>query len=226
MMRQNTRRQQGFTIIELLVATSVLSVILLLVTAMMISIGNLFYKGVNQSHTQQSVRDITDQISQNLELTGSDRQHFQVAGDPVQAYCVGNTRYSYILGTKIGNHRPTISNPIYQHVLWQDTTADSSCSAHADLTLVTPSAGGQELIAPNSRLINLQITGNGPYEVEVFEAYGDDDLLCDSSSTCSGATGMAYPDYTNDNVTCAGHVGDQFCATARLNTTVGKRLAN
>jgi len=221
-------RQKGFTIIELLVATSVLSVILLLVTAMIISIGNLFYKGVNQAHIQESVRSITDQISQSLELTGNQVYYYNVSGDPVHAYCVGNVRYTFVLGAQVGHPQPGSSNPTYQHILWQDTTTDPTCVSHANLTLTTPSAGGRELGAPNSRLVSLQINGSGPYELEVFEAYGDDDLLCNSANagTCDGSAPMTLADYTNDNVICKGSAGDQFCATARLNTTAGRRLDN
>ena len=72
------------------------------------------------------------------------------------------------------------------------------------------------------------INGSGPYELEVFEAYGDDDLLCNSANagTCDGSAPMTLADYTNDNVICKGSAGDQFCATARLNTTAGRRLDN
>src|SRR5665213_2550121 len=61
--------RKAFTIIELMIATSVLSIILLLVTTMMISIGNLYYKGINQARVQDDVRTISDDLSSHLQLS-------------------------------------------------------------------------------------------------------------------------------------------------------------
>lgn len=201
---------RGFTIVELMIATSVLSVILLLVTGMMISIGNLFYKGVNQARIQDNVRSISDEITEQLKYSGSEpvqppaiNETFSSHTFSVQVLCVGGTRYTYVLGVQIGT-----SSGQLPHVLWRDAAA-SPC-AQADLTQNSPTAKGAELIAPNSRLANLVVSKTGsPYTVDTTVAYGDDDLLSGPNSTTP---------------LCKGNTGDQFCAVASLHTLATRRL--
>ena len=65
MIRKRTPdKQAGFTIVELMIATAILSTILLLVTTMMINIGNLYYKGVNQARVQDGVRTLADDVGE------------------------------------------------------------------------------------------------------------------------------------------------------------------
>jgi prepilin-type N-terminal cleavage/methylation domain-containing protein len=193
----------GFTIIELLIATAVLSTILLLVTSLMINIGKLYYKGINQARVQDNVRSITDEVAQHLQLGDS---FIPVISGSEQAYCMGTTRYTYILNKQIGSDASTQS----LHVLWRDKnpTPGNCPAALPVLTTPMPSSGGSELIAPNARLTDFTITGSSPYSVSVSVAYGDDDLL-----NLSGV-----------NTKCKGDIGDQFCATAKLQTIVVRRL--
>lgn len=233
--------ERGFTIIELLIATAVLSTILLLVTILMINIGNLYYKGINQARIQDNTRSLSDELSQHLQL-GSGM--LTASGDAADsnvgqsAYCVGNVRYTYIIGIQIGSPAPGSSAPVYPHILWRDDNpTPGSCSitgAQAvNLTSGNPSTNlhGTELIAPKSRLINFSITGASPYAVSIGVAYGDNDLLCSSSvsingqPSCSVSTAMPQlVNYTNGNLQCKGSIGDQFCATSSLNTNVVQRL--
>src|SRR5689334_11132650 len=118
MNRPKPLRQKGFTIIELMIATAILSTILLLVTVLMINIGNLYYKGINQARVQDNVRSISDEVAQHLQLGDS---FSQASGDnSEQAYCVGTVRYTYVIGVQIGKPAPGASAPAYQHVLWRD----------------------------------------------------------------------------------------------------------
>lgn len=196
---RDQKSQAGFTIIELLIATAVLSTILLLVTTLMINIGKLYYKGISQARVQDNVRSITDEVAQHLQLGDS---FIPVTSGPERAYCIGTTRYTFIIGVQIDHPN--------KHVLWRDKnpTPGNCPSVLPNLTATTPSIGGSELIAPNSRLTDLTITGSSPYSVSVGVAYGDDDLL-----NLSGI-----------NTKCKGNIGDQFCATAKLQTIVVRRL--
>jgi prepilin-type N-terminal cleavage/methylation domain-containing protein len=202
-------KHRGFTIVELMIATTVLSVILLLVTGMMISIGNLFYKGVNQARVQDDVRSISDEFAEQLKYSGSDA--IQPAAKPetygsttynVRVICIAGTRYTYVLGTQIGTGASHIP-----HVLWRDSW--SGACTQADLTINQPTPKGVELIAPNSRLSNLIISASSPYDITVTVSYGDDDLMNNPSSTTP---------------ICIGNTGDQFCAVAGLHTIAVRRL--
>jgi prepilin-type N-terminal cleavage/methylation domain-containing protein len=225
-------RDKGFTIIELMIATAVLSTILLLVTVMMVNIGRLYYKGINQARIQSNVRNVIDEVSQHLKL--GDGWQPATGNNNQRAYCIGNTRYTYVIGVQIGQPAPGSSAPTYQHVLWRDDNpTPGSCSITGDhevnLTSLSPSTDlhGSELIAPRSRLINFSIDGTSPYDLALGVAYGDNDLLCSPSVIGSCNTDVAMPalvDYTHGDLLCKGKQGDQFCATAKLNTSVVRRL--
>jgi prepilin-type N-terminal cleavage/methylation domain-containing protein len=226
----------GFTIIELMIATAVLSIIIVIVSVMMISIGNLFYKGVNQARIQDSVRTITDQVSQDLKYNNSFNASlpYMVSADgasySIQAYCMGNTRYSYAVGYRLGmtgqSDPGSTTNDQISHVLWRDDGTDtidevpSGTGACIPINLTqqafssTQMKGGTELMAANSRLTDfvIQPISAGVYNVSVAAAYGDADLLI------APLTG-------NQNPLCTGGSGDRFCATAHLETTVAQRIA-
>jgi prepilin-type N-terminal cleavage/methylation domain-containing protein len=235
MNRRRLTGQKGFTIIELMIATTVLSVILLLVTTMMISIGNLFYKGINQARVQDDTRNITDEIAQYLQLSGTAPLPGIDSGNPdISVYCVGDTRYSYAQRVQIG-HQKAGAGPIYRHVIWRDTPS-GGCDPTHGANLQSPFlSGGTELIAPNSRLTDFSISATSPYVISVGIAYGDDDLLCDNgwnappdcaTSGVSGHMQQIWSGLINPTgqISCKGSTGDQFCATATLTTTVANRL--
>jgi prepilin-type N-terminal cleavage/methylation domain-containing protein len=218
---------RGFTIIELMIATTVLSVILLLVTVMMISIGNLFYKGVNQARVQDDVRNITDEISQHLQLSATTPlPGTDIANPNIGVYCVGDTRYSYAKNVQIG-HQLGGSGLSYSHVLWRDLPS-GGCVATQGANLQNPNLrGGAELIAPNSRLTDFSISIASPYTISVSVAYGDDDLLCDTGTPgdCSSTVQSTHLLSPVGQINCKSTSGDQFCATASLTTTVSNRLS-
>lgn len=209
--KQTVKNHSGFTILELLVATTILSVILLIVTSVIISIGGLYSKGINQTRVQDDVRNITDEVSQQLQLSAITEQSgvdtsYSV---PINVYCIGNTRYSYVLDTQIGGHLDGgISGPILTDVLWRDNPTTCQPTQAADL-LAPPSDSGAELLAPNSELTAFNVTGTSPYTIAVGVAYGSPTLLINPMSITA---------------TCQTTSGDQFCATSSLTTTVDNRL--
>jgi prepilin-type N-terminal cleavage/methylation domain-containing protein len=220
---------RGFTIVELLIATAVLSTILVLVSVVMVNIGKLYYKGINQARVQDDARSITDELAQHLSL-GDSYNHIVGAGGQ-QAYCIGTTRYTYVLYRQVGNDPTKQQSP---HVLWRDQLNSlGDCASLPNLGAATPSANGTEMIAPNSRLTGFNIAGVSPYNLSVGVAYGDNDLLCDIGVSNNCKLGNistlindpAYaPGNNGKNIRCKGDIGDQFCATSFLQTTVTRRL--
>jgi prepilin-type N-terminal cleavage/methylation domain-containing protein len=206
---QRHRSEQGFTIIELLIATAVFSTILVAVSAMMIKIGNLYYKGINQSRIQHNVRNITDEIASQLKLSdATSLQHPSLLGS-IQVYCIGSLRYTYILNREIPFDNST--GVVTAHALWRDTT-NGSCVPNSSFPS-NPDAdpngsNGIELVASHARLTQLDISSDSPYTITVALAYGDSDLL------------------TPDGKRCRGQSGDQFCATAHLTTSAVRRVGS
>lgn len=224
--------QKAFTIVELMIATSILSVILVLVTAMMISIGNLYYKGTTQTNLQDNIRNVVDELSQDLQLNGSAlitsiNTHTALP----RSYCIGTSRYTYILGRQLSSSPG--SGQSY-HVLWRDTVPAGTCpditGVLFDSTALSSADPGTELVSPNSMLTSFSITtGSSPFTIVINEAYASSDLLCDTGtagdcSSISTSTTVWDPNPPLGQIICKGLAGTQFCATATLTATVSERL--
>lgn len=215
---------QGFTIVELMVALSILSTILVMSTVILIQIGALYSKGVNSANLQNATRGVVADVSASLQYTADSL----VIGIPnttyfpatavtpaasVNVYCIGTTRYSYVLGRELGTDQGTSPSTMTQHVLWRDTMKDPSdpCTP-LPLNTASPtdssSTGGYEMLGDHMRLTNFIITSTASrvYSVSVNTAFGDSDLLNSSQTNCRGVT------------------GDQFCATSQITTVVTQRV--
>jgi prepilin-type N-terminal cleavage/methylation domain-containing protein len=238
--------QKGFTIIELMIATAVLSTMILVVTIIMINIGNLFDKGVNQAKTQDAVRDITDQLSNDLkfypgQVVPGSANEGTIIGNGVQtlhnvtvsSYCIGTVRYSYIIGYKLGSSGSvdglSPEYPTLPGILWRDSNPGGAGSC-VPVNITSSSAiaaseakdSGTELAPAGTRLTYFAIDNNAsplasPYTIGL--AYGDYDLLIKSGLYTPGDVGASPTD-----ITCKGNTGDQFCATAGLSTVVVQRI--
>lgn len=221
---RNIKKESGFTIVELMIATTVLSVILLLSTVILLSIGRFYQKGVAQSQVQDNARTIMDGFAQQLQASGNKvgYAHIPDGANPNQEIiCIGADRYIYVNdGSQISDN-PDASMHQIRHVLWHDTLKSSTtCPTTApSLNQPNPTASdansnndGKELIGPRSRLSNLNITSvNGVYTIAVAVSYGDYDLL---------------DDYTSAKPHCRSGTGGQYCATSDLTTTVVQRITS
>ncbi len=196
------QHEQGFTIIELMIATAVFSTILLLCTVGLINIGRTYYKGITSAKTQETARLIMEEVTQTLQFGGGNPQ---LGGGSV--YCLGGKRYSYDLDKQITDSSSPGPNQS-KHVLVSDD--GHTCGSVPSLDLSLPiGVGSRELMAPNMRLAKFDIAvrpGN-LYSVTVRVIFGDDDLL----------------DATRQNCSSERH-GTQFCSVSELSTTVQKRV--
>lgn len=207
------RASQGFTIIELMIATAVFAVVLVVVTAGILQVSRLYYKGVNQASTQSVVRSITDTIAQTIQFGGGAVTPTTAgAATPTapKVFCVGNQRFTYDLGWQVVDTAPNASQHQGYHGLVQDSY--SGCSSSSPQTISNPAVLGRELLSPNMRLSKLNVVDLGAnlYRIEVRVIYGDDDLLKapnDPLTTC-----------INEKA------GTQFCTISELSTVVTKRV--
>lgn len=202
---------RGFTIIELLVATMVFSVVLLVVTSGILQVARVYYKGVTESNTQSTARSIIDTITQAIQFSGGDiTETLAPEADTDQVFCVGNQQYSYRLGWQVEDKHDIDAKQTWHGLVQYDTTSCSSASTPQDLTLQT--VPGRDLIGPHMRLANLVVDdlGSGQYKVQVRIVYGDSDLLDDP--------------YTAAAKCKAVRAGTQFCAVSDLSTIVVKRV--
>lgn len=219
--RLTTNKSSGFTIIELMVSTTVFAVLLLVVTFGILQISRVYYRGITEANTQDTARRISDIVGQSIQFSGGNISTTTGNPSPGASYqfCLGNEQFSYTTGYQVTDEPNSALFQSY-HALVQRTLA--GCSAGSTPQDVRQqSVTGRELLDPRMRLSKLNVTQVSPglYRVEVRVVYGDDDLLF-SPSNPDNSTGATAPD-----ATCRASVqGTQFCAVSELNTIVRKRV--
>lgn len=205
-------QSKGFTIVELMIATAVFGVTLLLITFAILQFTKVYYKGVTQSNTQDTARTVVDRLSQAIQFNGGTVTPSQATPTPdtPYAFCVGNQQYSYAIGAQMvdGTPGPT-QNP---HALVVSEASGCTASTPAQ-DVRSSSVSGRELLSPKMRLARMKVesvAGNPKlYKISVKVVYGDDDLLNNP---------------TTENATCKGQEGSQFCAVSDITTVVTKRV--
>jgi prepilin-type N-terminal cleavage/methylation domain-containing protein len=217
---KNTR-SKGFTIVELMIATAVFAVLLIVITVGILQISRVYYKGLTESKTQDTARRITDIIAQSIQFSGSNVTTTDPDPVPgsVYAFCIGNEQFSYTTGYQVSDNPDPGRYQTY-HGLVQRTVAGCTGSSDPQDVRAQP-IDGRELLAPNMRLSKLNISLVGPslYRIEVRVVYGDDDLL----QSPSDPDGALAP--TRQDASCISAAsGTQFCAVAELSTIVRKRV--
>ncbi len=230
--------QKGFTLIELLIASSIFSVILLLCTFGLMQIGRIYYKGANTSRTQTVLRTVTEDIVQAIQFSGRDVFATPVAAPgSVQSVCLGDHRYSYVLGRQLKNSTPINGASQTAHALQIDAF-DGTCPASPNAnmnsvagsslqpdTTTLPSGNinpTREALNEGMTLFALQVTEPSPglFDVWVKVGSGDADLYTDNTnSTFSTFSGMDLA-----TARCKGGDGQQYCVVSEIKTTVRKKV--
>ena len=232
-----SRRQDGFTIIELLIATMVFSVILMAATTALFQLEKMYYRGIITNRTQTASRQIMAELSQQLQLNKDNTREStatypQLPGLTVGSFCIDNLRYSFVKNVQVTDG-VTYSDTNHQgpHALWRDTINSTADCTPLNLGLADPAkttdennlsiggTNGDELLGQHMRLTNLSISSDNNCltgganshlcSVSVGIIYGDDDLLAPDANNPTG---------------CLTSFGDQWCAVSNLSTTVFKRL--
>lgn len=202
-----TKHQKGFTIIELMIATVVFSVVILVVTTGIIRLGNMYYKGITSSKVQDVSRQITNDLSSTAQMSQSVTAGSTGPGYTDGWFCAGKVKYFYWINSRVTNG---VSD---QGLIAKDIGA-SDCASINDAN------GGKQLLGNNMRLLKFSVTpdtATGLTSISIKIAYGEDDLLPDVGGS------PTLTDYANRNCK-SGIAGSSFCATAELDTVVKKRL--
>jgi prepilin-type N-terminal cleavage/methylation domain-containing protein len=205
---------KGFTIVELLIAISIFSSLLIIIVYAFLYGLNTFTKSQIVSNTQETARSIEQNLTQSLSLTASGGYTTitpTTTGDiTTNGFCLGQYRYSYVPDKKLTN-----SN---FYGLWQDTYYGCSPSTKALDLSANPKTKSyknlKQLLGNNMRLSNFAITpvvtiGSG-YQIQFEVDYGDQLQLNDS-----GAYKYHCP---------SGSISSSFCAVAKVDTIVFQRV--
>lgn len=197
-MKQKQRISKGFTIIELLIATTVFSVVLLVFLVAFLRISQIFYKGVNMSRTQEAGRTIVQDISDDLQFDGSSPIIGAVNGN-VGYFCVGNHRYTYYLGQQVAPSTPG--------VLRENLTG---CPAPTGPGSTPPASNAEELLDSGMQVNSLSLgCPSGHCTVSMHLVfYGSDPTVL-------------IPNAQAANAQCTGEpTSSQYCATVDVKSTV------
>lgn len=205
--------QKGFTIIELLIATTVFATVLLAITYGLLQIGRTYYKGITSTKTQQAARNIMDDISRTIQFSKGtiNTANMTTISGGIGRFCIGDRRYTYQLDRQLVDTNPTSDQAT--HILVADK--NSGCTANRNMaTAVTGT--DRELMEPLMRLGKLNVqpvnAANSLWKIDVTVISGERDLLRDSDG-----------DGIMDG--CANVLsGTQFCAVSALSTIVQQRL--
>ena len=227
------KSQQGFTLIELMIATVIFTFILLIATAGIIRIGELYSKGINQSRTQESLRGISDEITRAVQFADGTKvpDPAVVSQVMVDRYCIGDTVYTVYFDQPFKqNSNASLNNPTdNQTGLWAERLSDGvSCEC------VLTSCGVDEviqLLGENMRVLRLDVSQLGStvkaWKANISIAYGDDDLLThfnDDGTSVETIDTLPHKTRAKTAGCKSGVAGSQFCAIAQQDTVVKKRL--
>lgn len=214
MMKKKITNQTGFTIVELMIASMVFSVILLMVTAGIIQISNAFYKGSLRSRTQQTARTIIDDISRGIQHSGEDivttsgAVPYPGTIGSNYGFCVNGVGYSYVMDQNLVRSSPDANQNTAVLIAYP-----VACGA---FTVINTNAarsqpGSKELVGLGMKITQLRVENvNGKYIITVEVA--------------SGARDLFSPDPNAISTSCRGTAGSTFCVMSRLTTTVQKRI--
>lgn len=185
----------GFTIVELMIATTVFSVVLLLCTYGLVSIGRTYYKGVTTSRAQTTARSISDNIARSVQYGG--KISGSLTGSSGQI-CIGKARYTYVAPTA-----PNYDNSSLKY------DEPANCAAPLSATY-------RELLPKGLRMSSLKVyqappvTATTPYTITVRVTSGDHDLFSGPNGSIDGS--------------CKGGAGLQFCAVSNIETQASPRI--
>lgn len=237
-MQVKDKTQTGFTIIELMIATVVFTIIMLIITISVMHFTNSYYKGLTQSSTQTVARNIVNSVTQAIQFTGDrliSSLPQKIKPGSTGAYCIGGELYSF----KLGVEQEPSSRP-YNHQNVLVVRPDPNCSTTSITPNLVTGGNAQGLLSSNMWLASFSIDpimsttlpASPPvrtsdpiikssvvatlYRVHVRVLYGASSLL----TTTLGDNSFCGATIANHFST----TGSQFCATSGLSSIVEARI--
>lgn len=177
----------GFTIIELLIATAVFSIVLMAAVVGFLEIGRLYYKGIATNAVQSTTKQVLDRISADFQ-NSSAFSGIILPSPPTNSYtyfCVGGVRYTLNFDKQLDiSATPNYSPTGNFGILRDELPGANACAPPCDtgcLLAQTAFINPQELLANNMRLNALSATPvNSPsqlYNITIRLLSGGDSSL-------------------------------------------------
>ncbi len=220
--------QSGFTIVELMIATLVFSVVLLVITVGVLHFTSSYYKGINSSTTQTTAQNAIDSVSQAIQFSSNGSAGTDVS--PPGLFCAGSQMFLYSLGVQYQGGTPSAAN-------WGLYMFPNPHTSNCSTTGIGSFAGGTELLGKGMRVTNVSVLTIDPvknlWQISLTLTYGDSDLLCRTTlgGGTKGSCQQTAPTYaltdtvSGTDVSCKSQIGSQFCSVAALSTVAQQRIA-
>lgn len=220
-MKSYRTKNHGFTIVELMLASAVFSLVLMIALAGFLQIGHLFYKGVSTTSTQNINRQIVDDVITNIQTASG--VNLQQQSNTYSYYCIGNYRYTFSIGNMLDLSQPvnysapgnTASNfGIIKDQLPGSTPCAAPCNTGCTNGAVAFN-NPVELLNDKMRVEDFTIsqpnaaTSPNLYTVTLKIVYGDDNSLNNISNP--------------NTIECAGNLSNQqFCSVSSITSSIYK----
>jgi len=221
--RLSIKNSQGFTIIELMIATAVFSLALLILAVALISINHQYFKGISEGNAQTASSNILSDVTSAVQFSNGNFIPAPSTSSKPGYYCIGNTEFYYTLYS-IDKPGPVQTNPFLEiNKCLQGAPTQINCKKTCS-----------GLLGDNMQLLGFSISQ--PYSnVKLFEIKinigfaSNDKLFCSlvgSNSNCQhfkNSTQLANNIESHKQVFCVPNDPVEFCSIQNLSTYVSSR---
>lgn len=188
--------QKGFTIIELLIAISVFSVTILLVTSVVLGISKQYQKASYTAKLNDASRNFQQDIKDSI-LQGNNVTQYNI--EDKYALCTGDIKYYWTTPSK--STPPALPEPAQLGLFKvSNNSGDPDCSATF--------GGGTNLLPKDAFVKSISLTLGSVHNLTTSFAIGSVDMFVDSNV---------------DNSCLPVLKGGDFCSKVEYSSTIGER---
>lgn len=207
--KQMKMDNKGFTIIELMIAISILSVIMLISSTAIIFIARQYQNGVTRTTLQSASRQLHQKFIDSIKFSGGEIISQPEVSGGYSVICVGDTRYYF---KKPPTTSITTTTGMSNLFFDKNATGFSNITCGAGLN----ESSSAKLLPNNSRVAQASLIcdTSSPKSCTLKTTFisGDDDLFNTNTR----------PDI--DNLRCKTGIGNQWCSIVNLSSTVNSKI--
>jgi hypothetical protein len=207
-------RQRGFTIVELMIAISVFSVAVVLITLGVMVISRQYQQSSTRIKLETANREIHQIITQAVQFTGGTPIYNDSLAD-WDAFCVGTQRFTF---AKQPNAYDAPAYDALKAGLYLDTVPENTCPNPDVAGTLIGGGAGTATIADRDNLLP-------PGAKVVFFNYDNDSNQFSTKfvSSSSDLINLGTPDL----ISCINVIaGKEFCAVVQLTSSAIRRVNN
>lgn len=103
-------RQRGFTLVELMLAMTFLSILLLAIAGLIIQVTNVYTKGVTLTAVDRAGQAISSEVQRTLNQSSAAKVKYVTSGDDGARLCTGSATYVWNYGDAITGTGPNFTD--------------------------------------------------------------------------------------------------------------------